>query len=305
MAVTQDKLDDVLIQSYTDTATQARRVFLITNFVTIIILVAYFNLHWTWLRHFYSYDPGKEARPAGYYQIPHSVQLFKVDDTGSAYASRIRERPDRYASAVGHHYCQRLTIRQLQCHRGKDLLRRPPSAWRYCPRDHHDLVLLRSDAENEASSRRSLPTPKTRAIRRTVTGSSCSSTERLSALSSTRSTALMTPALSCRGDLLGLSSERSSFAPCVGLTLVFMHDAHETFLQNMAGRNESLIAYLAGNGRQGEVAEVVVRLLLGAALLGYGYVQAWNILRLAREDRELRAVIQRCHRELATAPSTR
>lgn len=60
------KTADILIANYNNAANRTRNVFLTSNFVTVLLIVAYFNLHWSWARHLI---PSKDySRPALYYE---------------------------------------------------------------------------------------------------------------------------------------------------------------------------------------------------------------------------------------------
>lgn len=319
----ESRIDQLLVDSYAEAATKARRVFLITNFATIVLLIAYFNLHWTWLRHFAEFDRG--TRPVGYYQVTNVTPTYEV----------VRTKPTADQLPLAREYHLPVTFD------GESTLE---TVW-LVPRhlmdtgdDGQENVKAPFEV-NSVNLRESLVervSDDFRFVNFSPVGAKVFSDD-LPVLGGVALAVIMTWYFYVRRRERGIMQQIASrvvqaanrgekgrvellfygtalklvfnsiegvdegsrgvpaafarliiggllYAPCIVLSIIFVHDLIQTFLLKMAGQDVSLIAYLSSNGRKAEVAEIVVRLLLGLLLLGYSYVQAWNIHRLARED---------------------
>ena len=275
----REKSLETLVESYLSSANRARRVFLVSNITTVLLLVTYYNLHWTWLRHLADPQGVEATRPAGYlqfYTLNADSTVNLVDVRGDMVGQLGRDFLFADFALVG----AKIFAHDIPILGGVALS--IIMTWYFYARRRErgvmkEIASVVEGEENPETVRYVFYGISFNLIFNTVPGIDAGRSGPSRRFANTILKSLF-------------------YAPCVIMTLIIGHDVFETFYKNMHTQEYPLYRYLLVDVRGGkQLFEVGVRLFISAMLLAYSWVQAWHVSGLSAEDGHFRRQIEQQH----------
>lgn len=275
-----------LIDQYVEAAARARRIFLVSNITAILLLVAYFNLHWTWLRRIpFSIRPDNYLSVAppspsvlGYALSSRELAERKemVDDT--RHVDMRREfalawvRDFQYADfrLIG----AKIFVDDIPLLGGAALA--VIMTWYYFARRRERGIIK----EISAQAKKEKDPEIVRYIFYGVSFNLIFNT--VDTVDDTDETWRRRLA---RFLILGLF-----YAPCAVMALIIIHDLYQTVSAPLEEWS-TLLIFLLAHDQIGQLSEIGVRVSVSSSFLLYSFFQASEVRRLSEDDRLFRKSI--------------
>lgn len=287
-----------LVEQYADAATRARRIFLISNITAILLLTAYFNLHWTWLRRI-----PFGLRPDNYLVlVPPSPSTSESALSSAEIAERSRKIDDPDAVDMRREFALTWTrdfqYADFRLVGAKIFVDDIPllggaalaviMTWYYFARRRERGII--KEISQLAHKERD---PEI--VRYIFYGVSFSLI--FNTVSVVDDTDESWGRRFARLLVLGLF-----YAPCAVMALIILHDFYQTAAVPIE-EGDTLLVFLLAHGQFEQLTEISVRLSLSGCFLFYSFFQASQVRLLSEEDRHFRKTIDRQFERLCQEPT--
>lgn len=264
----------ILIPLYKSAAARARRVFLVSNIVSVLLLVAYFNHRWTWLRNLVRETPSTVVRPDEYMVFYGSSDDQRID--GLYELAKTSQTDFRFADfgLIG----AKIFVDDLPILGGAATT--IIMTWYYFARRRERNIM--------------------KAIRRLagrLRGASLESVVYKTSLGLMFNTVVgFESAPRGVGRIAAFGVRSLIFGPCIVIFLIIGHDFYETFvtphLRVDLQPPITLFAYMHSAGLERQAREAILRVVVAVLFLSLSFALSQKVNRLSREDAAFRRSLE-------------